>query len=135
MYRSLVLIALFTLGIACSSASPDDIDITGNWQLVSGSLDGQAIPSIDGNPVTFNVTGTQVGGTSGCNSYGGEMVLDGTSISIGDLTSTLMMCTPDVMEVEIPYTAALPVVETVALDGGQLVLTGPGVELRFAAAG
>ena len=135
MYRFILLMALNVFAMACSSASPADIDITGNWQLVSGSVDGQAIPSLDGSPVTFDVTGTQIGGTSGCNSYGGQMVLDGSSISIGDLTSTAMMCTPEAMAVEIPYTSALPEVDTVSLDGDELVLTGPGIELRFALTG
>jgi heat shock protein HslJ len=132
MRRIILTIALFASVTGCASATEDEIDITGNWQLVSGSVDGQAIPLIDGSPVTFNVTGTEIGGTSACNSYGGRFILDGSSISIGDLMTTLMMCTPDVMAVEIPYTAALQEVDTVAVDSGQLVMTGPGIELRFA---
>jgi heat shock protein HslJ len=135
MRRIILLISLFAFITACASATEDEIDITGNWQLVSGSVDGQAIPLIDGSPVTLNVTGTEIGGTSACNSYGGQFILDGSSISIGDLMTTLMMCTPEVMDVEIPYTAALSEVDTVAFDGDQLLMTGPGIELRFSAAG
>jgi heat shock protein HslJ len=134
MRRIILLIWMFAFVTACASPAEDEIDITGNWQLSSGSVDGQAIPLIVGSPVTLNVTGTEIGGSSACNSYGGQFILDGSSISIGDLMSTLMMCTPDVMDVEIPYTAALPEVDTVALDGDQLVLTGPGIELRFSPA-
>ena len=131
MYRPILLISLLYLALACSSPAAEDIDVDGDWQLVAGSVNGEAIPLIEDSPVRLNITGTQIGGTSGCNSYGGQLVLDGSGISIGDLTSTLMMCTPDVMAVEIPYTAALPEVDTVALDGDGLVLTGPGIELRF----
>ena len=46
-----------------------------------------------------------------------------------------MMCTPEVMDVEIPYTAALSEIDTVAIDGDQLVMTGSGIELRFAPVG
>ena len=134
MRRIILLIALIAM-TACSSATADEIEITGNWQLVSGSVDGQAIPLVAGTPVSLNVTGTEIGGTSACNSYGGQFTLDGSSISIGDLFTTMMMCTPDVMDAEIPYTAALPEVDTVALEGGQLVMTGPGIELRFSRAG
>ena len=134
MRRIILLMALFALVSACSSAVQDEIDITGNWQLLSGSVDGQALPLINGSPVTLNVTGTEIGGTSACNSYGAPFILDDSSISIGDVMSTLMMCTPDVMAVEVPYTAALSKVETVAFDGDQLVMTGPGIELRYSPA-
>lgn len=137
MSRIILSIALLAFIAACSSgeAVPEEIDITGNWQLATGSVDGQAIPLIDGSPVTLNITGTEIGGTSSCNSYGGQFILDGSAISIGDLSTTLMMCTPEVMAVEIPYTAALSEVDTVAFDGDDLVMTGPGIELRFSPAG
>ena len=135
MRRIISLIALFAFLTACSAATADEIDITGNWQLASGSVDGQAIPLIAGSPVTLNITGTELGGTSACNSYGGQFALDGSSMSIGDLVTTLMMCTPEVMDVEIPYTAALPEIDMVAIDGDHLVMTGPGIELRFSPAG
>ena len=137
MNRISLLLALFAVATACTSgeAVPEEIDITGNWQLVSGSVDGAAIPLIEGSPVTFNITGTELGGTSACNSYGGRFVLDGASISVGDLMSTLMMCAPEVMAVEVPYMAALREVDTVAFDGDELVLTGPDIELRYSPVG
>ena len=76
-----------------------------------------------------------MGGTSACNSYGGPFVLDGASISVGDLVSTLMMCAPEVMTVEVPYVAALSEVDSVAFDGDELVLTGPEIELRYSPIG
>jgi heat shock protein HslJ len=132
IYSLIIVVALVT---ACSAATGDELDLTGNWRLVSGSVDGQDIPLIDASPVTLNITGTEIGGTSACNSYGAQFTLDGSSIEIGDLVSTLMMCTPEVMDVEIPYTAALAEIDTVAIDGDQLVMTGSGIELRFAPAG
>lgn len=137
MRPTLLCIALLAIIAACSAGEsvPEEIDITGNWQLSAGSVDGQAIPLIDGTPVTLNITGTEIGGSSACNSYGGQFILDGSAISIGDLSTTLMMCTPEVMAVEIPYGAAISEVDTVAFDGDDLLLTGPGIELRFAPAG
>lgn len=132
---SLLFAVLFFVP-ACSSmgSAPTEVDITGDWMLESGTVDGEPIPQIDGSPVTLNVTGTDLGGTSGCNSYGGQFTLDGSAISIGDLVSTLMACSPEVMAVEVPFTHALSRVDTVAIERGDLVMTGPGIELRFVAA-
>ena len=87
--------------MACGSAESGDLDVMGDWQLVSGSVDGQAIPLIEDSPVTLNLNGTEVGGTAGCNSYGAQLVLDGESISISDLTTTLMACAPEIMAVTV----------------------------------
>ena len=137
MNRISLLIVLLAVATACTSgeALPEEIDITGNWQLSSGSFDGEAIPLIEGSPVTLHVTGTELGGTSACNSYGGQFVLDGASIAIGDLMHTLIACAPEAMAVEVPYLEALGKVDTIAVDGDELVLTGPGIELRYSAVG
>ena len=137
MHRVTQLVVLLAIASACSAggASPEEIDLTGNWQLSSGSVDGELLPLIDASPVTLNVTGTELGGSSACNSYGGHFILDGATISIGDLVSTLMMCTPEAMDVEVPYLEALRKVDTVAVDGDELTLTGSGIELRYSAAG
>jgi heat shock protein HslJ len=130
-----VLVVLASTSACSAGSGGEEIDITGNWELLNGSVDGEAIPLLDTSPVTLNVTDDEIGGTSACNSYGARMVLDGAEISLSDLVSTLMMCTPEVMAVEIPYTAALAQVNAVTFDGDTLVMTGPGVELRFARAG
>jgi heat shock protein HslJ len=137
MHRITQLVVFLVVASACSAseAIPEEIDLTGNWQLLSGSVDGEALPLIDGSPVTLNITGTELGGSSACNSYGGHFILDGASISIGDLVSTLMMCGPEAMDVEVPYLEALRKVDTVAVDGDELTLTGPGIELRYSAVG
>lgn len=137
MNRISLLVALLAVATACASgeALPEEIDITGNWQLVSGSLEGAALPLIEGSPVTLDITGTELGGRSACNSYGGQFVLDGASILIGDLMHTLIACAPEAMAVEVPYLEALGKVDTVAVDGDELILNGPGIELRYSAVG
>jgi heat shock protein HslJ len=46
---------------------------------------------------------------------------------------TAMGCEEPVMAAEAAYTAALTAVESIGGEGGELVLSGPNVELRFSA--
>jgi heat shock protein HslJ len=106
---------------------------TDTWRLVAATVDGAALVLADGSPVTLRVDNGQLGGTSACNSYGGPVtILDGV-VTIGpDLVMTEMYCMDEtVMTLEAAYLVALPRVDTVAVVGEELLLTGDGVELRF----
>jgi heat shock protein HslJ len=106
--------------------------INGEWQLQAGDNQGAAIPIVAGTHITLKIDGTQAGGGSGCNSYGGTIQISGTTIKISTLSMTEMAChDARVMASEAAYLAALPRVTTAARDGNSLVLTGPQVELRF----
>jgi len=76
-----------------------------------------------------------VGGSAGCNGYGGGYKQDGSSVSFSDLVSTMMACEQPIMDQEISYLGALGSVREFALEGGLLHLRGDGVELVFAPAG
>lgn len=131
MVRIYLFIALVMIGAACSSESAPGPDITGRWQLVSGSLSGEPIPLVASNPITLQVEGSNVSGSSACNQYGGSVTVDGSSIALGDLVSTLMGCEADVMAAEAAYTNALREVDTISFDGDELVLSGSDADLRF----
>jgi heat shock protein HslJ len=74
----------------------------------------------------------QVGGTSACNSYGGTVATDGDRWQSEGFGMTEMACDVPRMDAEAAYLDALMAVDTWARPSAdELVLTGPGVELRF----
>jgi heat shock protein HslJ len=77
----------------------------------------------------------RVSGSSGCNAYAGSYVLDGTALGIGPLASTRRACSPRLMTQEAEYQRILKAVETMALSGATLRLSGPDGTLEFASEG
>jgi len=136
MRRSLVSLAIMALVLtACADAGGStNGDPTGTeWELQSGTLDGEAVPIIDTHPITLAFTEDTAGGIAACNSYGGEYQISGDEITIAAVFQTEMACTPDeTMESEQIYLSALVRVETFAISDGMLTLSGEGVELIFA---
>lgn len=106
-------------------------DITGAWELTSGTVDGQAIPQEPGYPITLTFEDGQMGGTAACNGYGGSYQTDGAAIGFGDMSVTEMGCDGGVMDSEAAYMAALVLIDAYRVDDGTLTLTGPDVELAY----
>jgi heat shock protein HslJ len=107
-------------------------DVT--WELLGGTVDGTDLVLVEGSPVTLSVADGEVGGRAACNTYGGALTITGEEVAVGPLRSTMMACLDDgVMELEAAFLGGLERVTAVALDDEILVLTGEGVELRFAA--
>lgn len=110
-------------------------DPEGPWVLVDSE------PTIDvpaDARVTLEVVADgdawQVGGTAACNSYGGRVVTDGNTWRSEGYGGTDMACEEPRMSAERAYLDALSEVDTWSRPGeDELVLTGPDVELRFAA--
>ena len=105
--------------------------LDGEWQLQAGTNQGQAIPIVAGSRITLKVDGTTAGGSAACNTYGGTVQVNGSSVAISALSMTEMACQEDLMASEAAYLAALPRVTTAVLTGDSLVLSGPEVELRY----
>lgn len=140
--RMLTMLAIVLLVIlACgptSGPSPTPsgpvapVDATGTWRLEAGTTDGVAVPLVPEYPVTLIVKGSQIGGTSACNGYGAELVVENGRTVVGAMSGTAMGCEPEVMASEMAYIAALERVDAATNDGEALILSGPGVSLRFA---
>jgi putative lipoprotein len=145
--RTFLAIGAVAALAACSGGGTDDetpleesptgagnaaLDITGSWTLTSGSnADGDITP-VEGSPVTMDVTADgAVSGSSGCNTYNGDVTIDGTEVSFGPIASTMMACADDIMAVESAYQAALGDVNEGALENDTLTLSGNGSELVY----
>lgn len=121
---------------ACDTSSPDpggagQVDVTGAWQMSSGTIDGVVLAAGDDSPITLTVKGTEISGRSACNHYGGEIVFQEGRPRFTLTYMTQMACAEPVMALEAAFTAVLPRVVGAARDGDRLTLTGPGVELVF----
>lgn len=92
-----------------------------SWRLVT--MNGRPAQGA-GEPVSlgFQQDG-RAGGSSGCNSYGGEYAVSGSSLTISGVVSTMRACADQALnEQESAYYAALASVASYELAGGQLTL-------------
>lgn len=136
MRRPLLFVAVLglTLSACAEPGEPGASDPTDSaWVLESGTLDGAAIPIVDGHPITLTFDDTGIGGTAACNGYFGGYTISGTEISFSDLGQTMMACEPaEVMDSETKYLQAMALVGAFTATDETLTLTGEGVELVFA---
>lgn len=97
--------------------------IKGDW-VVTSYYTGDALQSpVVGSTLTAKFDAKQVSGESGCNSFTGEYTVDGDTIAIGPLASTLRACAdPAVDEQEAKYLQALALAKTFAVTGDRLDL-------------
>jgi heat shock protein HslJ len=117
---------------ACGMLPPAGAgDLDGEWRLVSGVHDGDPLPVPDRAPITMVIGGSQVGGTSACNHYGGELTLSGDRVAIGAMTMTEMGCDLPIMEAESRYIVALAAVDRWTRADEALTLAGDNVELTY----
>ena len=131
--NKIALIGLLALLASACLGSDFADSVEGPWQMVSGTVDGQAIPLLESHPITANFEDGQVGGTAACNSYGGTYSLSGSRINVGDLVMTEMACFPEeVMRAEALFSEGIMRVDTITLNGG-LTLSGDDVEMVFEA--
>jgi heat shock protein HslJ len=91
-----------------------------NWSLVS--LNGQA--PIAGRTLTLKFqSGLQLGGDAGCNGYGAQYRLNGSTISVDQLISTLRACAEQPLnDQEAAFLQALGHAAQFSVSGSQLTL-------------
>jgi heat shock protein HslJ len=130
-YRTAALISLVILLSlsACSSSDP----LAGTaWQLSTfGST-----RVMEGTTITATFKDGQIGGTAGCNHYGGEYKVKGAKLTFGALAMTEMYCMDPagVMDQEAMYLSWLGAAERFEVKGGQLLIyRADGEALAFTA--
>jgi heat shock protein HslJ len=66
------------------------------WALESWLNDaGEMVPAIEDSGASAEFRGGQVSGNGGCNSFSGGFERNGNELTVGQLASTLMLCTPE----------------------------------------
>ena len=130
----LLLLSLGACGGEGGNVSGSPSGLQGvTWVLDRGSIDGLVATAPADARVDIRFEADEVGGRSGCNSYGGTYEADGAELSFGALGGTEMACEPaSLMELETAYLAALGQVRTYRATDDELVLTGGGARLAFA---
>jgi heat shock protein HslJ len=109
------------------TASTGGTGLAGAWNVIS-YYTGTAVQSVTGGvEITAEFSTTAVSGNTGCNSYGGSVVINGNTIRIGPLTSTLIACpTEELSTQEHQYLAAVQLATTFKVTGNRLDLFRPG---------
>jgi heat shock protein HslJ len=123
----LVLLAIALAGCATATATPGPTGagLAGTSWVVT-SIDGQSTVPASPPTIAFGADG-MLSGTGGCNQYTGPYEIDGGSIRIGDLASTLMLCEGQAGAQQTAFMAALGGATSWRIDAaGALELTGAG---------
>jgi heat shock protein HslJ len=135
--RHVRILLIASLLVACGDAAPSASvgNPEGDWVLAAGTENGQDVPIPDEPPITLTIDGSSIGGTV-CNSFGGRVTLSGGRLRIADLAGTAMACVDEeVMTAETLVMTALSLTESITVEDGELIMRGPGVELRYVEAG
>lgn len=121
------LIAVLVIVAGCQFLPTTPIALQGTaWRVVD--MAGQA--PVPGSEPTVVFADGGIQGTSGCNSYGGAIQIDGAAIKVGDLAMTLVGCGDRVGEIEGRFVKALSSADRAAVRAdGMLVLSGPDGEI------
>jgi heat shock protein HslJ len=101
------------------------------WTLVSYGAPEAPVVVIPEAPITAIFSETGVGGSSGCNSYGGAFLYNSGTLTISGIVSTLMACAENIMAQETAYVTALSTATSYQIVGGQLIIAYPGGLLTF----
>lgn len=111
--------------VALSYQAEQPLPLVGTaWTLDSIATGTDAVSSvIAGTEATaaFGDDG-KVGGTGGCNTYGGTYTVDGTTIAIVDIASTQMACQGGIGDQEQAFFAGLSKAASFTIDGASLTL-------------
>ncbi|HUV48950.1 MAG TPA: META domain-containing protein [Actinomycetes bacterium] len=104
--------------------------LVGSWDVTGYNNGKQAVVGpVVGSTLTAIFTPDQVSGSSGCNTYTGGYTIDGTTLKIGPLASTMKACEDQaVNDQEQQFLAALEASTTFDQTGNILTLKAAGGE-------
>lgn len=89
-------------------------------------------PPVAGSEPTMFFDKGRIAGSTGCNGFGGDIAIEGASLKVGEIATTLIGCDGQIGEIEGRFSRALAVAERVVVRAdGMLVLSGPAGDLVF----
>ncbi|MFP4437360.1 MAG: META domain-containing protein [Chloroflexaceae bacterium] len=135
-----MLLLIWLLLTACADTDTNgtgsvEPDLVGTrWSLTAYGDPANPQPVIADYQPTLSFQEDTVGGNTGCNEFGGNYTLDGTTISFSGLFQTERACMADgVMQQEAAYMELLRNADTISRGEDSLTLTAPDSILQFTA--
>ncbi len=103
------------------------------WQLTYYGQEYAPTPAISDTEVTLTFQDeAQLGGSSGCNLFGGKYQVDGSAIVISQVFSTMKACpVGNIMQQEQAFLAALQSAISYKIDGNTLTMVYAEGQLTF----
>ena len=117
-------------------AAPADPLAGSSWNVTGINNGNQAVVSLAADTTVTLVFGTDgtVSGSGGCNTYNGNVAVDGDAISFGPLMSTQMACPQPAMDQETQFFAALAAASSFDVKGSTLTMRDSGGATQVTAA-
>ncbi|MBE0697540.1 MAG: META domain-containing protein [Anaerolineaceae bacterium] len=119
MDRTIIALALLiTILISSCSGLNGSSNLEGKWKL--SLINGQA--PLTGSTISAKFEKGEIGGNSGCNSYGGKYSTSGNKLTLSQLAMTEMACMDPqgVMDQESAFLQAFGQAASYSLNGGNL---------------
>ncbi len=127
-FLAVIALAVVTAGCQFLPGTSDKAALDGtSWTGVS--IGGQ--PPIAGSEPTLRFDGEQLGGSTGCNSFGGGFGLEGGRFKVGDIAATEMACMDALGEQEARFFEILRAADRLELGPASLRISGPAGSLEF----
>lgn len=124
----LTLACLALLLAGCGDGEPSvEVPLEGTyWVCTQYAVEGELTGLVPETHLDMTFEGVNASGSSGCNRFDGQYTLDGNTIAIGPLNSTLMACADPIMEQERHYLAAVSSAVEWDITGETLTLYDDG---------
>jgi len=105
------------------------------WHLIAFGDEDMVNYQPDVATITATFADNQLSGNAGCNGYGGDYTIEGSTLMLSPIISTLMACADETVgTTESAYFAALASVGDYAIAGNLLTITYAAGQLTFMAA-
>ena len=105
------------------------------WNLVSYGDPASPLPVLETAPISITFAPDGVGGTAGCNQFGGaSFQYDANTLTFSEIATTRIACAEDIMAQETVFLAALGTATSFEVGNGQLQIFYDGGVLTFVSA-